>query len=107
MDADEAPVIGAALAVIGILIGAAELIERRNRRRARRTLWTREWLRRREGGLGLLNMVQRELAEEDTDAYRNFMRMTEDQFNEILNLVRRDICRQDTVMREAISPEKR
>ncbi|KAG8227282.1 hypothetical protein J437_LFUL014536 [Ladona fulva] len=54
-----------------------------------------------------MNMVQEELAVEDRLAFKNFLRMTEEQFGEILDLVRDDIRKEDTVMRTLISPEKR
>ncbi|XP_046407720.1 uncharacterized protein LOC124172320 [Ischnura elegans] len=52
-------------------------------------------------------MVHRELASEDRDASKNFLRMTEEQFFEILSMVRDDIQKQGTGMRESISPKKR
>jgi hypothetical protein len=104
MDVDELETVTAIVAVISMMIVAVEL---RRRERRRRSLWTRQWIQRRETGRGLLSMVHEELATEDRNAFRNFMHMTEEQFREILELVKNDIARQDTAMRESISAEKR
>ncbi|XP_046406228.1 protein ANTAGONIST OF LIKE HETEROCHROMATIN PROTEIN 1-like [Ischnura elegans] len=103
MDSNKAAI--AAIAVISIMLAAAEVMRRQGRRR--RSAWTRPWIRRREEGRGVLDMVHRELASEDRDAFKNFLRMTEEQFFEILSMVRDDIQKQDTGMRESMSPEKR
>jgi hypothetical protein len=105
MDLDEEGTAAAAAVILIAMVLAVGSM--RNQRRRVRSVWTRPWIQRREGGRGLLNMVHRELAVEDADAFRNFMRMTEDQFHEILGLVRGDIEKQDTTMRESVSAEKR
>ncbi|KAG8226566.1 hypothetical protein J437_LFUL004738 [Ladona fulva] len=103
MDLDEARTITAAVALISMVMAAGIIINRRRRR----SMWTRPWIQRREGGRGMLNMVHKELAVEDREAFRNFMRMTEEQFYEILGLIRNDIEKQETSMRDSISAEKR
>jgi len=52
-------------------------------------------------------MVSEELREEDPLAYKNFLRMSEDNFKYLLELIRGDITKEDTVMRESIPAENR
>lgn len=96
----------AVAAVVAVAVAAALLISQRNRRR-RRSVWTRPWIERRNSGRGTLNMVQEELLLEDRGAFQNFLRMTEEQFNTLLNITRKDYERVDTLMRGAISADKR
>ena len=49
----------------------------------------------------------REIQENNTDNYRNFLRMSDPVFQQFLALVSPYITRQDTVMREAITAEQR
>jgi hypothetical protein len=93
MDPDRARFLTPAVATVSVMIGAVMLLTRRERRR--RSTRARPWIRRREGGRGLLHMVHNELAVEDHDAFRNFMRMSENQLKEILGMVTDDIARQD------------
>ena len=44
---------------------------------------------------------------EDPDDWRNYLRMDEDAYNQLLHLVTPIIERQNTVMRESISPHER
>ncbi|KAJ8927597.1 hypothetical protein NQ314_019917 [Rhamnusium bicolor] len=44
----------------------------------------RSWIGRRQQGRGLLNMLETELLSEDPTAYRNFLRLNNEQFEEIL-----------------------
>lgn len=50
-------------------------------------------------------MLLKELAIEDKAGYKNFLRMSEAMFNELLSKVRPKIFKQDTNMREAIPAE--
>ncbi|KAJ8945781.1 hypothetical protein NQ314_009050 [Rhamnusium bicolor] len=69
----------------------------------KRKKWSRSWLQRRQQGLGVLSMLDKELIVEDSLAYRNFLRMTNPQFEYLLAAVEIDIKKQDTFMRDAIS----
>ena len=67
--------------------------------------WMKSYLRQRSTH-GALNTVIRELKPYPTD-YRNHMRMDEDTFNYLVELLRDDIRKTNTILREAISPEDR
>lgn len=43
----------------------------------------------------------------DEERFYIYFRMTSDCFDEILNLIKSEICKQDTNYREAITPEER
>ncbi|XP_046395260.1 uncharacterized protein LOC124162701 [Ischnura elegans] len=96
----------AVASAVAVIAAAAVLLMQRNRRR-RRSVWTRPWIERRDSGRGTLYMVQEELLLEDRAAFRNFLRMTEEQFETVLNVTRRDYEKVDTLMRGAISADKR
>lgn len=69
--------------------------------RKQRRWWVRPWIQRREE-LGALSRLLQELKEEDPETYRNVLRMTAPQFQELLELVEPLIKKQDTVFRQAI-----
>ena len=77
----------------------------RTMNRVRRRLWSKNWLLRRDqfSHMPLL----RELRENNPDDFRNFLRMSDPVFQQLLALVSPYITRQDTVMREAITAEQR
>ena len=68
----------------------------------RKRIWTRKWILRR-GTHGASVGLLRELASEDVNEYRSFMRMNVEQFQLILQNISDKIQRSDTAMREAIS----
>lgn len=68
--------------------------------------WQATWLKRRKA-LGFYDNLVRELAMEDSDAYRRLLRMDMDSFNILLELVRPRIKKEDTNFREAISAGNR
>ena len=49
----------------------------------------------------------KDLRENDPDDFRNYLRMDVDTFDLLLNLVKGGLIKQNTVMREASSPEQR
>lgn len=59
------------------------------------------WIQRREE-LGASSRLLKELKEEDPETYRNVLRMTAPQFQELLELVEPLIKKQNTVFRQAI-----
>ena len=95
----------AAAVCIIIILGAIRRI-RNNRRPVRRSCWVRPWIRRRPQ-FGAFHALLKELSTEDPPSFRNFLRMDQTTFEELLTLVSPLIKRQDTVMREAISPAER
>ena len=76
-------------------------IKRRNR-----PVWVRGWLARRQE-IGAVHGIVRELATEDPSAFMEYLRMDEDHFNHLVSLVSPLIKKEDTCMREAISPAER
>lgn len=77
------------------------------KRKRTRQLWSEQWLLRRHEKKGILYMLENELKVEDAESYRSFLRMCEQHFDELLSLIQSDISRQDTNMREAVSPSHR
>jgi hypothetical protein len=75
----------------------------KKRKRKTRTVWSKEWLQRRNEGRGVLHMLNSELRIEDAASYKNFLRMTSNQFDHILGLISPLVEKQDTCMRECIS----
>lgn len=69
--------------------------------KSNRTCWVKDWVGRRSN-LGASSTILTELANEDRQEYKKIMRMSVDQFNELLSLVEGDISKVDTVMRSAI-----
>lgn len=79
---------------------------KKKKKNENKKLWSRMWLQRR-AGRGTLALLNQELISEDPDSYKNFLRLDEVQFKFLLGLVEQDIKKQDTFMRDAISPEHR
>lgn len=75
-----------------------------NKNRKKRRFWVRQWILRRNR-LGASETLLKELALEDIEGYRNHLRMSEEKFNELLSKVHDCIKKQDTMMRQAISPK--
>lgn len=67
----------------------------------KRSVWVKTYRR-----FGHMEMVQ-ELRENYPDDYKNYLRMDEETFALLLHKVRNRIVKQDTIMRESISPEAR
>lgn len=72
----------------------------------RRRIWTRDWVLRREQE-GFCAKLLNELRAEDPALYRNFLRMTAEQFDDLLLRVTPHIQKQNTNMRASISPSER
>lgn len=75
-------------------------ISRKINRRKRRW-WIREWVQRRPG-LGASETIMKELALEDSEMYRNVLRMSKQKFNMLLDNVKPLILKQATQLREAL-----
>ncbi|PIO39217.1 hypothetical protein AB205_0041830 [Aquarana catesbeiana] len=73
--------------------------------RVGRSSWTKNWLLQCDqySHMPLL----REIRENNPDDFRNFLRMTDPVFHRLLALLTPYISRQDTCMRQAITPEQR
>lgn len=93
---------------ICLLRTACALAVRRSRRKRQmrpRRFWCREWLLKRDT-LSHMPLLQ-EIRENNPDDFRNYLRMEDDCFLALLNLVSPLIQRQDTRMRQAVTPEQR
>lgn len=79
--------------------------EKKNKKiRKARSKWSKRWLLKREQ-LSHINLLE-ELRLEPDD-WRNYLRMDEDTYLELLSLVSPLIKHQDTIMRSAITPHER
>ena len=75
----------------------------RRRNRKRRSVWTRQWLLRRPL-YGQYETLLVELNREDGASYRNFLRMDNVLFEEIVEKVGPKITKKDTILRKALDP---
>lgn len=66
-----------------------------------RTCWVKDWVGHRNN-LGASSTIIRELSEEDPLQFKKIMRMSLDQFNELLHLVEGNISKTDRLMRSTI-----
>jgi len=75
---------------------------RRNRKRWKnRKIWTKPYISR-NLTLGAYNTLVQELRAEDAAAFRNFLRMDQTCFDELLDMVKPQLQKQDTNMRKSI-----
>lgn len=94
------------------LILAAYVIEEENVRdrkgfpRKMRSAWVKEWVQKRSSD-GFCVKLLRELQEEEPLLYNNFIRVTHEQFDYLLMLVKPLIEKQNTTMRESIAAADR
>lgn len=73
------------------------------KKKEKRRIWMKEWFKRRDK-LGFGETLFRELREEDENCYKNFVRMTPEDFDFLLEKVTPFIQKRDTNYRKAISP---
>ncbi|XP_067130354.1 putative nuclease HARBI1 [Centruroides vittatus] len=91
------------LAILGCLL-ATNCIKTRKKKHVRRSLWCKEWLKKR-GSYSHVNLISElKLVPKD---WHNYLRMDEETYLNLLSLVTPIIKKQDTVMRAAISPHER
>jgi hypothetical protein len=84
------------------------LQERNNKKQRRRRIWTRQWILRRSRELrGTINLVHIELRSEDADYFQRFFRCRHYLFDRLVEIIIPYIQRQNTNMRECISPKER
>ena len=88
--------------VYGVLLDeVSDMIEEEQNRKKR--LWVRDWIGRRDSQ-GASTLLLKELAAEDVNEYKICLRMTPEKFDALLDMVAPKIERQNTQMRDAISP---
>lgn len=85
---------------------AAILVKRRKSRMRKVRIWSREWIQRRETE-DITGKLINEMRKEDLNGFRQFIRLSVDQFDFLLEKVRPVISKKDTNMRKAISAETR
>ncbi|GFW95273.1 putative nuclease HARBI1 [Trichonephila clavipes] len=78
-----------------------ELIRRQNAKRKKRKVWVKPWVGRRTE-YGASHTLLKELKNDDHTAYRNMLRITGEQFDELLEMVRGKLSKQNTTMRMVI-----
>lgn len=88
------------------IIMIASAIKKIRRRQRRQRRWVRPWIQRRQQH-GAHHALIQELTTEDAGGFRNFLRMDQADFKELLGKVTTLIQQQDTWMREAISASER
>lgn len=71
----------------------------------KRKRWMKDWLKKRENYSHIVLLNELKLSE--ANDYKNYLRMSEDQFERILRMVHPFLVRQDTTMRESISVNER
>lgn len=88
------------------IIIAAYLKKKNKLKVQKKRKWVRDWIRRREIEDTARNLIQ-ELRNESSNSFRQFFRMSAEQFDILLDKLRPSISKQDTNMRKAISAESR
>ena len=93
------------LATAFIIIAIAAKVKKNKKTRIR-SKWVRDWILRRPEE-GAFMKLQQNLATTDVDGYKNFLRMTMEDFNYLVEMISPSIKKQDTHLRSAISPAER
>ncbi|XP_795502.2 protein ALP1-like [Strongylocentrotus purpuratus] len=86
-----------------LAIHQVHVIRRRIKRRNQRRFWVRPWIGRRRQ-FGLYDQLLMELRNEDQAAFKNFMRVPQEMFDELLTRVGPRITKQKTNYRDALDP---
>lgn len=89
-----------AITMLGVIAITQQKKKKRNRR-----MWSKEWLINRDQYSHMV--LLRELKDNNPDDYRNYLRMSEETFSELLVMVKPMLHKEDTVMRPSITPEQR
>nr|XP_022905462.1 uncharacterized protein LOC111417424 isoform X1 [Onthophagus taurus] len=88
------------------LLVAEYWFRKEERKRKKRKIWVREWIERRNE-LGAFKSLVNELRIEDSQQFRNFIRMSSTELEDLLFIVGPKIQKQDTVLRELISASEK
>lgn len=89
-----------ALAIVGLIFATKKL----KRLERNRSIWCKDWLRKREQYSHINLLTELKFAPKD---WHNYLRMDEESYLKLLSMVTPLIKKQDTVMRRAISPHER
>lgn len=82
------------------------LRRRSKQKKLKRRKWVRDWIQKRETD-GITQKLLEDMRKEDMNSIKEFIRLSYDQFNILLEKVRPIISKNDTNMRKAISAETR
>jgi len=88
-----------------VVLLALAVQEESNKIWKRRRFWCKSWLQRRDRYSDM--RLLRELQEDNPDNFKNYLRMDETAFSELLTAVTPYIFKHDTMMRPAVSPKER
>lgn len=100
------------MAMIGICLTSAAsarallALEENNKPKNKKREWIKDWKRRRECKSSF-KLLHEELRLDDKDAFRRYLRMDEDTFKFILDLVSPQLKRQNTFMRDSIPVDEK
>lgn len=98
--ADQSGVVAACALIVAVTL------QKGQRMRRKRRVWTREWILGQEAQ-GAFHQLMQEIRAMDTYSYTNFVRMDASTFEELLSMIAPRIEYQDTVMRQAVLPAER
>ena len=88
--ADDELLFEAGMAAYTVIVASSTVIAARKRRRKRRMMWVRPLFQRRSE-YGAYNLLMAELRKSDADKYRGITRLTTEDFDELLSIVKVDI----------------
>ena len=91
------------IATIALLLDEEEHVDKK--KRVKRDLWTRPWIKRREEE-GCFHTLFQELKREDVQGFKEFIRLDKTHFEYVVEKLYHLLIKQDTVMRECIKPEE-
>lgn len=114
-DAEEVDSVGEGTAAAAFLVLAASLMltedngEKNNKNHKPRRFWVNKWLEKRQSDGAYMKLLQELRFGENMDRvlYRSFLRMTHENFIELLEMVDPLIRKKDTKFRMSISPGER
>ena len=88
-----------------LILDECGVFGRKRKNRKRREMWAKKWLlgRDRFRHLNLLNVIRNDSPED----YKNYLRMSDENVQYLIAKVKPLIAKQDTLMRNAITPEAR
>ncbi|KAL4126719.1 hypothetical protein QTP88_010928 [Uroleucon formosanum] len=99
----EPDVADAVLSVCGLIVTEFKnQIVLSKEKKKKRKYWVRNWVARRNT-LGASNVLIQELKNEDLMSFKNYLRMDEGHFSYLLSKVEKNIQKQNTFLREALS----
>ena len=89
-----------------VAAAAILLLQEKVKKKNRKRVWVRKWIERRSVEGAHVKLL-RELLNEDTVSYNNFLRMSPEDYYHLLDKVTPIIKKEDTHLRKAISPSER